>query len=71
MATILVSENADLVRQALQDDSALRKLGTTVGKIIDVVTETTPRGTTRIPAEAGGEEFSPNVRGLIDMAFPQ
>jgi hypothetical protein len=71
VATILVSENADLVRQALQDDGALRKLGTTVGKIIDVVTETTPRGTTRIPAEAGGEEFSPNVRGLIDMAFPQ
>ena len=70
IATILVSENADLVRDAITDDTALRKLGTLMGSLIDTTTKVTPRATTRLSSEATADETGSNVRGVIDYMFP-
>ena len=70
IATILVSENADLVRDAITDDTALRKLGTLMGSLIDTTTKVTPRATTRLGSEATADETGSNVRGVIDYMFP-
>ena len=71
IATILVSENADLVRDAITDESGLRKLGTLIGGLIDTATKVTPRATTRLSSESTANETGSNVRGVFDMMFGQ
>ena len=67
IANILVSEDPGLVRAAIMDDSALQKLGTMIGGIVNTATKVTPRATTRLSSEATANETGNNVRGLIDM----
>lgn len=70
IARILVSQNAELVRDAITDDSGLRKLGTLIGGLIDTATKVTPRATTRLSSEAAANETGSNVRGVIDYILP-
>lgn len=70
IARILVSENAELVRDAITDDSGLRKLGTLIGGLIDTATKVTPRATTRLSSEAAANETGSNVRGVMDYILP-
>jgi hypothetical protein len=67
IAKILVSEDPGLVRAAIMDDSALQKLGTMIGGIVNTAAKVTPRATTRLSSEATANETGNNVRGLIDM----
>jgi len=65
IARILVSEDADLVRRAIEDDGALAALRDR----IEQITATATRGATRAgaiaPAETGGDISGQSMRGLL------
>lgn len=75
VAKLLVSEDPELVRAALTDETALRKLGDKVGFIVDAIAKSAPRGTTRTSSGIAGDEtgtnFKMGVQGVMDYVFPQ
>jgi hypothetical protein len=65
IARILVSDNADLVRRAIQDDGALAVLRDKIERISATATRGASRAGAVTPAETSGDISGPAIRGLL------
>lgn len=65
IARILVSEDADLVRRAIEDDGALAVLRDRIEQISATATRGASRAGAIAPAETGGDISSQSIRGLL------
>ena len=71
VAQILVSTDPDLVRRAIQDDSAMAQLGELIGRIADRVVAVTRSGAAMQAGIAGGETTGGMVQGLLGGEMPR
>jgi hypothetical protein len=67
IASILVSEDPGLVRAAIMDETALTKLGSVLGSIVNVGAKVTPTAINRPASRTAGDETGTNVSQGIDM----
>lgn len=65
IARILVSEDADLVRRAIEDDGALAVLRDRIEQISATATRGASRAGAIAPAETGGDISGQSIRGLL------
>jgi len=65
IARILVSEDADLVRRAIEDDGALAALRDRIEQISATATRGAARAGAIAPAETGGDISGQSIRGLL------
>ena len=65
IARILVSDDADLVRRAIEDDGALAILRDKIERISATATSGAARAGAVAPAETSGDISSPVIRGLL------
>jgi hypothetical protein len=65
IARILVSDNADLVRRAIQDDGALAVLRDKIERISATATRGASRAGAVAPAQTSGDISGPAIRGLL------
>jgi len=65
IARILVSEDADLVRRAIEDDGALAILRDRIEQISATATSGAARAGAIAPAETGGDISGQSIRGLL------
>jgi len=71
VAEILVSQNPDLVRRAIQDDSAMAQLGELIGRIADRVVAGSRAGAAMQAGIAGGEATGGMMQGLLGGEMPR
>jgi hypothetical protein len=67
IARILVSEDADLVRRAIEDDGALAALRDRIEQISATATRGAARAGAIAPAETGGDISGQSIRGLLSQ----
>jgi len=67
IARILVSEDADLVRRAIEDDGALAILRDKIERISATATSGAARAGAVAPAETSGDISGPVIRGLLSQ----
>jgi len=71
VARILVSEDPDLVRRAIQDDSAMAELGRKIGALIDQVAPAARGAGAMQAGEAGGNVSGQMMQGLLGGQDPR